>query len=410
VPQPIYRVPATARDLVPRLLCPSPLPSGWCWSSSQVGQHELKALYRNTADRVVASLTLVHPSLAAPNFPRTERFALLLQVTRQVPSASALLEALTASVRANEGDFAWDEYQLVEQRLPPPGGRMDPARARSGPPDERSSRSGWEPLDPVAEREIDEHLELVPWIDLDLAFDHQAMFAEAMALAHRFVVYRSDPRYNPQGWKGLALWAIDGDAEKAAMPEGTLANREERYAMTDVAPLCPRTMALLSELLDFEHARAIAFLMLEPRSRVEPHCDDTMHEVMRSVNVALNMPAGCEFVIETAPGGAHTPFTRTIPFRAGSAMVLNVAREHYLVNRSDEPRIHIVARAPLKWPASRLVARARAQNGLATAAEVRGALDEKYRQRGLPVPPADDSTRYVRKPKHPEPPATTPSG
>jgi hypothetical protein len=397
----VYVVPPGLEDVIARLVCPSPLPAGWSFASSQVDRHEIKALYRNPSERMVASLTLVHPSLAAPNVRRTERFALLLQTTRVAPSAGVLLDGLTANVRAHEAGFRWEEYEVVPQRLPPPGRPMDPLAGDgvTGARDPHATRSGWQPEDPVAEREIDEHLELVPWIDLQLEVDHQAMLAEAQALKDRFIVYRSDPSYDVKGWKGLAVWALDGDPEKAAMPEGAAANTDQRYAMTPIAKLCPRTMGFLSQVLDFEHSRAVAFLMLEPHSRIMPHCDDTQHEVMRSVNVALNMPDGCEFVIDTLPGGKPTPFTRTIPFRPGLAMMVNVAREHHLENRSDTPRIHIVARAPLKMPAAKLVELARAQNG--PPETVRRGLDERYRTLGLPVEPPADATRYVRKPKLP---------
>src|SRR5206468_601015 len=105
--------------------------------------------------------------------------------------------------------------------------------------------------------------------------------------------------------------------------EGQTANRASRYLPTEIAALCPLTMALLGRLLDLERSRAVAFLMLEPHARIEPHCDDTQHEVMRSVNLALNMPDGCEFLVETNRDGVHNRFTRAIPFRDGSAMLIN---------------------------------------------------------------------------------------
>ena len=258
--------------------------------------------------------------------------------------------------------------------------------------------------DPRSEREVDEHLELVPYIDLGLDFDHEACLAEATALLGDFAPYQSDPRYNIRHWRGLALRALDGDPAKAAVAVSHDANQDSRYATTPVAARCPRTMALLEGLLDWEQCRAVAFLVLTPRSRIAAHVDDPQHEVLRSVNVALNMPAGCEFVIDCEPDGRPGPFARTLPFRAGAGMVVNVARPHYLVNASDEHRIHVVARGPTRWPAARLLARARAQNDLHDEASLRRALDQRYARVGRPSDHDPEPTRYQRKRK-PEPAA-----
>ena len=261
--------------------------------------------------------------------------------------------------------------------------------------------------DPRSEREVDEHLELVPYIDLGLDFDHEACLAEAMALLDQFAPYQSDPRYNIRHWRGLALRALDGDPAKAAVAVSHDANQEQRYATTPVAARCPRTMALLDGLLDWEECRAVAFLVLHPRSRIATHVDDPQHEVLRSVNVALNMPTGCEFVIDCEPDGRAGPFTRTVPFRPGTGMVVNVARTHYLVNASDVPRIHIVARGPTRGPVAPLLARARAQNDLHDEVSLRAALDRRYAQLGRPSDHDPEPTRYQRKRKT-EPASVTP--
>jgi hypothetical protein len=272
-------------------------------------------------------------------------------------------------------------------------------RAPSGRSPESTRWSGASFGDPRAEREIDEHLELVPYIDLKLAFDHAACLAEATALIDEFVPYQSDPRYGIRHWKGLALRALDGDPAKAAVAVAPDAQQDRRYATTPVAARCPRTMALLQDVLDWEACRAVAFLALNPRSRIAPHVDDPQHEVLRSVNVALNMPAGCEFVIECAPDGRAGPFTRTVPLRPGAGMVVNVARDHYLVNDSDTLRIHVVARGPMRWPAARVLQLAREQNGLHDEEALRRALDERYARLGRPSDHDPEPTRYNRKKK-----------
>ena len=271
---------------------------------------------------------------------------------------------------------------------------------RASPSPASTARRGTFFADPRAEREVDEHLELVPYIDLGLAFDHAACLAEATALLGEFVPYQSDPRYGIRHWNGLALRALDGDQTKAAVAPSPGAHPEPHYATTPAAERCPQIMALLREVLDWEQCRAVALLALSPRSRIATHVDDPQHEVLRSLNVALNMPAGCEFVIDAEPDGRAGPFTRTIPFRPGVGMVVNVARQHYLVNDSDEVRIHVVARGPLRWPTARVLELARAQNGLRDEETLRRALDERYARLGRPSDHDPEATRYQRKRKY----------
>lgn len=273
-----------------------------------------------------------------------------------------------------------------------------PAPGRT-PESTRWSGGGGAYADPRSEREVDEHLELVPFIDLKLEFDHAACLAEATALLDEFVPYQSDPRFAIRHWRGLALRSLDGDPAKAAVAVGHGANQDARYASTPIAARCPRTMDVLREVLDWEACRAVAFLLLAPRSRIAPHVDDPQHEVMRSVNIALNMPEGCEFVIETEPDGRPGPFTRKVPLRPGVGMIVNVARDHFVVNDSDVPRIHVVARGPTRWPAARLLGLARAQNGFADEESLRRALDVRYARQGRPSDHDPEPTRYERKRK-----------
>ena len=251
--------------------------------------------------------------------------------------------------------------------------------------------------DPSSEQELDEHLEYRPWVDLHVDFDVTACHAEAVALLDQFVAYQSNPKYGITHWRGLGLRAFDGDAKRVAMPEGPEANDDSRYHLTSVTKQCPKTMALLDQVLELDRCRSVAFLALLPRSRISPHVDDTHHEVMRSVNVALNMPVGCEFHIDVRPDGSLAPYSRQVPFQPGSVMLVNVARHHYVDNRSNEVRIHIVARGPTKIPTARMAALARAQNGFSTQTELREAVRRQYEARGIADVTFPEPGRYQRR-------------
>jgi MoaA/NifB/PqqE/SkfB family radical SAM enzyme len=132
--------------------------------------------------------------------------------------------------------------------------------------------------------------------------------------------------------------------------------------------------------------------MLEPGARITVHIDGEGPPVMRSVNVALNMPPGCRLVIDCKPDGGDNPYTRTVPFRDGNVLLMNVAKYHYAVNDSNVPRIHVVARGSLRVPTLQMLALAEAQDGLEGASAVRAALEVKRRTLGQKTTVADTAS------------------
>jgi hypothetical protein len=340
---------------------PAGLGDGWRFERATIRDDSIHGYYQGPKGDGARAILRARDD-APPEWPRTERFAVGLAAAAPGPSAAALYRAVLAAVRAAERAFAWHELDGPE----------------ATPQDDTVAQR-----ERAAEAEIDLHLDHTPFIDLGIDFDHRGAFAEAAALADRFVAYQSDPTYGITSWRGLALQALDGDATRAATTEEDAGAYEDqsRYRLTDVAALCPITMSLVERLLDLDNCRTVAFLLLEPGARITPHMDGVGPPVMRSVNIALNMPAGCRLVIDCNPDGSDNPHTRTAPFRDGSVLLMNVAKYHYVVNDSKVPRIHLIARGALRLPATRVLALAEAQDGLRGRAAVEAALAAK---RGRP--------------------------
>ena len=343
------------------------MPPGWSLVDVRIGRDEVLATFRGQSG-LSARFTLTHPEkTTAKGALRTKQFAAVLAATRKDEALGELFSAVAASLERHESTFTWDDDIAPAVAAPvtsPPRietPRVDPMRQRI-----------------ALEAEIDRHLELTPWIDLGITFDWQACLAEAEALIERFVPYQSDPNYGVKGWRSLALRSLGGDPSRSAMPEGPEANDPARYTLTSVAEHCPKTMALLERLVHIDQCRVITFLALEPGARIYPHTDDLHRNVMHSVNIAYNMPAGCEFYVETNPDGSPNQFTRRAPFTDGSVLLMNVARFHWVDNRSNVRRIHLNARGPLKIAPEKLLDMARAQSGLHTAEALNEALAAKY--------------------------------
>lgn len=367
---------------------PSGLDGGWRFLRVAIQRDTIDGYYHGPSG-ARARVILKAREDAPPKWRRTERFAVGLAADAPRPAAVLLYRTVLSAVRAFEAAFAWQEISHPE----PPSTRREGSGPRRGatPPD---SDLDYAIRARAAEDELDLHLDHTPFIDLGIEFDHRGALAEVMALADRFVAYQSDPSYGVTGWRGLALQALDGDPARAATTDEDAGAHQDqsRYRLTDVAERCPITMSLLERLLDFDHCRTVAFLMLAPGARITVHIDGEGPPVMRSLNVALNMPPGCRLVIDCNADGSDNPYTHTAPFGDGSALLMNVAKYHYVVNDSTVPRIHVIARGSVRIPALRLLALAEAQDGLQGAAAVEAALALKRRTLGERRPRVDSAS------------------
>ncbi len=197
--------------------------------------------------------------------------------------------------------------------------------------------------------ELDLHLQLVPYLDLDATFDPAPVLAEVRAQLHLF---------QPERQRGLD----GGDGGWASLD---LAKDDARF---------PHTLALASSLVDLRAAHGIQLLLLRAGGVVAPHSDSPDRPVNLSVNIALEQPAGCRTTI----GLAHE-----VPFRRASAFLLNVAATHAVTNESREDRLHLVVRGRPRRDSAWLLARARAATGCRDAGSARAALDARKTNRDL---------------------------
>lgn len=244
--------------------------------------------------------------------------------------------------------------------------------------------------------EISSHLDLVPYIDLQVKFDHAACLKEALALLPEFVEHRDYDQTSRDGtarWKSLGLRAINGDATKTRyhLDYGV---KIPTYAMTEVAKRCPKTLEFLRQVTDLDKCERVRFMLLEPGACIKVHSDAPDKSVCHAVNIALNMPENCIFTIDANPDGTANEYTRSIPMRDGSAFIVNVAKYHYVVNNSSTPRIHIIVHGPLRYSDLEIIEKARAQNKLSSETAVLQALHRKYTALNLPINDANFIERW----------------
>ena len=329
-----------------------------------------------------AQLTLAHPAHPPPrSVGASVQFAIGLTATRRHPGLQDLVSTVAHAIRAGEERFRWRAIEPAESRDKPPAHDEPPA-----PTDDPGPTDGPPGPDFVAcMREADHHLELVPWIDLGADFDHAACLDEARQLLAHFAEHQSGTKGEyAAGWKSLALRARAGELHHQGFDYRQQEGSPDECAYTELAARCPNILAFLDGIVDLERTTNVRLMLLEGGGRIPVHTDDLVRPVVHSVNVAFNMPAGCEFSIDLAPDGKHTPYTRRAPFRDGTALLLNVAAFHAVEHHGHEDRIHLKIDGPLRRTSPELVDLARRQNGLEGRA-LYEALVEKYRALGWSI-------------------------
>lgn len=170
------------------------------------------------------------------------------------------------------------------------------------------------------------------YLPLILPFDvpHAAMLAEAKALKDFFVYHRASGHH--QGWRSLVLHGLSSVHSQGHEHYG-YANRDDApYDWTDISRFCPATTAFFRDVFGYDRYDRIRFMLLEPGGYILPH-EDVDWKSLGPINLALNNPVGCDFVME---GWGR------IPFSSGQANMLAVGHKHAVYNNSDEDRFHII--------------------------------------------------------------------
>lgn len=169
----------------------------------------------------------------------------------------------------------------------------------------------------------------LPYLPLDIEVPTEAILEEWMGVQHRSVPHRDrdDPTGTGNlGWRALTLHGVAPDVTQ---------HTERPHAWTEVAHHCPRTRRFLEQefhITDNDATKRVRFMWLAPGGHILPHRDHD-RPGLAPVNIAITNPAGCEFRMMN-----HG----RVPFRAGRAIMMDLSNHHWVVNDSDEPRLHII--------------------------------------------------------------------
>lgn len=165
-------------------------------------------------------------------------------------------------------------------------------------------------------------------------FDTELFLSECQAADELFVTHRAADRkggYGHKGWKSLTLHGIDKHKTEHYVSYGFSNLADAGYHWTDACERLPNIAKFLQSL-PYKLFDRVRIMRLEPGGYIMPHSDNK-NRTFSPLNIAFNNPNGCHFVFKE--GGI-------VPFTAGTGMILDVGREHIVINRSNEVRYHAI--------------------------------------------------------------------
>lgn len=191
----------------------------------------------------------------------------------------------------------------------------------------------------------------IPWLELDIDVPHEAMYQEALGVAHMTIsqnyktLFDEDREQTPPqtGWDTVCVHGLEGDPFKfdRATEYGYPDEDEAPYGWTEVADQCPTIKAFL-ESLPYAKLYRARITKLRAGGYAAPHIGRTQGaKYNKKINFALNHPEGFEFALE-----GHG----LVPWEAGKGFWLNVDKNyHSVINRSHTDRFHLITMGRPDW-------------------------------------------------------------
>lgn len=171
-----------------------------------------------------------------------------------------------------------------------------------------------------------------PWAPVFCNLDVETVNRELDKLQYYFVPHRDKDKinsYGHEGWAGLTLHGIDYDKTEHYDRYGH--TDESAYRWTEVCEYCPYIVNLIKGLPYSKFGR-VRIMQLAPGGYIMPHVDGP-GRIFGPLNFALTQPKGCRFIFKDYG---------TVPFKVGRGFMLDIGKEHVVVNESNEYRYHII--------------------------------------------------------------------
>jgi hypothetical protein len=177
------------------------------------------------------------------------------------------------------------------------------------------------------------HKSRLPWLQLNITVPTEQILSEASALYSQSVLHRAHEKfanYEHQGWRSLTIF---GDAPNITEETDGPKN------WTSIADQCPATVQFIKNYWNINDTTGrIRYMWVEPRGYILPHRDSDHHGFF-ATNIAITQPDGCVFrFLEYG----------NVPFKPGTAFLVDTSNRHLIANDSDQLRLHIIVHSKFK--------------------------------------------------------------
>lgn len=176
----------------------------------------------------------------------------------------------------------------------------------------------------------------LPWLELDLDFSSYIKESEFTAVEPYYVTHREGETH--KDWESCCLHGLGIDKTRVATDYEYDNELTAPYDWTPLANLAP-TVRKFWEKFPAEKYTRIRFMKLKPGGKIDWHNDrpqklpDDICESVIPINVAVTNPALCYMEIED-----HG----IVPWRNGKVFLINILKNHTVVNNSNADRIHMI--------------------------------------------------------------------
>jgi hypothetical protein len=175
----------------------------------------------------------------------------------------------------------------------------------------------------------------IPWLELDLDFPIDAWKQQMLEAEPFYQEYRDN---TSEGWASCCLHGLSVDKTATADNYG-YDEYHAPYQYTDLAYKVPMITDFWRNQFPAERYTRIRFMRLAPGGHIDWHNDgqlpnniDPLDSIL-PINLAIKHPANCTMQIED----------KIVPWKEGKIFMLNISKNHAVVNHSSKPRIHMIA-------------------------------------------------------------------
>lgn len=174
------------------------------------------------------------------------------------------------------------------------------------------------------------------WLELDMDFTPYTDSAELKKIDQYYVPHRSTESH--KGWSSCCLHGLDIDKTGVAKEYGYKDEINAPYHWTSLTRLAPKAEKFWKEFPAEKFTR-IRFMKLDPKGKIDWHNDcptqmpKDISQTVIPINIAIIHPTECYMEIEN-----HGK----VPFKNGKVFLVNILKNHTVINNSVEARIHMI--------------------------------------------------------------------